>query len=83
MQIRTNELLFPMGPDYRWLLFLGVRYNSSGLAICVPFGIGQYWWMAGGRGWGRRLQFEQYGTESCTGTWLGESEQTPNQFCSD
>ena len=28
-----------MASDYSWLLFLGVRYNTSGLAICVPFGI--------------------------------------------
>lgn len=28
-----------MAPDYSWLSFLGVRYNTSGLANCVPFGI--------------------------------------------
>ena len=37
--MQMNELLFPRGPDHRWLLFLDVRYNTSGLAICVPFGI--------------------------------------------
>ena len=29
-----------MAPDYSWLLFLGVRYNTSGLAICALFGMG-------------------------------------------
>ena len=72
-----------MAPDYSWLLFLGVRYNTSGLAICVPFGIPVLVDGEGGRGWGRRLQYEQYGAASCMETWLGESEQTPNQFCSD
>ena len=38
-----------MAPDYSWLLFLGVRYNTSGLAICVPFG---YPSIGGWRGWG-------------------------------
>ena len=83
MQIRTNYFsrwrLLTFG-YCSWVLDTTPQVWLSTFLLGIPVLVDGGGWGGGGE---RRLQYERYRAESCTGTWLGESEQTPNQFCSD